>query len=396
MSEINASNFKKEHGDLAPDLVGVTELTSPIYFVPPSGTTEERPSDCEPGTLRFNTDIGTLEVFRGDKIGWEQIQRREDQYLGGSNAAQAGSNKGTGVRGLFALGGHPSTTNKIDFVTVSTLGDAKDFGDLSSTSKSLAIASSSTRGIFKLGSSGNGPAESNVYEFVAFSSKGDRYDFGDSTTNARQFGGMSDSTRGVFAGGYKEPGPSPYFIDRIEYITMASEGDAKDFGNLSAVQGARVPATASSTTRGVYHVHRPNSNILEHVTISTLGNANDFGDLTVAVDFPTAFSNSTRGLFAGGAIAGDTAKNDIGFITISTLGNALDFGDLLAARIRFVGATSSPTRGIFAGGLAPSVDNVMQYVQIATTGDAFDFGDLTAASSFGSSGGPSSHGHGGL
>ena len=29
MSEINSSNFKKEHGDLAPDLVGVRELTSP-------------------------------------------------------------------------------------------------------------------------------------------------------------------------------------------------------------------------------------------------------------------------------------------------------------------------------------------------------------------------------
>ena len=47
MSEINSSNFKKEHGDLAPDLVGVTELTSPYFFVPPSGTTAERPEDCE-------------------------------------------------------------------------------------------------------------------------------------------------------------------------------------------------------------------------------------------------------------------------------------------------------------------------------------------------------------
>ena len=57
MSEINASNFKKEHGDLAPDLVGVTELTSPYFFVPPSGDTASRPADCEPGTLRYNTDI---------------------------------------------------------------------------------------------------------------------------------------------------------------------------------------------------------------------------------------------------------------------------------------------------------------------------------------------------
>ena len=62
MSEINASNFKKEHGDLAPDLVGLTELTSPYFFVPPSGDTVSRPQSCAAGTLRFNTDIGTLEV----------------------------------------------------------------------------------------------------------------------------------------------------------------------------------------------------------------------------------------------------------------------------------------------------------------------------------------------
>ena len=125
MSEINSSNFKKEHGDLAPDLVGVTELTSPYFFVPPSGTTAERPSDCEPGTLRFNTDIGSLEVFRGKTIGWEQIQRRESQYLGGGT----GSNAGTGTRGMMFNGPTPSFSNSIRFLTVSTMGGDEDFGD---------------------------------------------------------------------------------------------------------------------------------------------------------------------------------------------------------------------------------------------------------------------------
>ena len=123
MSEINSSNFKKEHGDLAPDLVGVTELTSPYFFVPPSGDTASRPEDCEPGTLRFNTDIGTLEVFRGKTIGWEQIQRREEQYLGGSNISQAGSSKGTGTRGITAGGNTPSLKEEIEFITISTFGN---------------------------------------------------------------------------------------------------------------------------------------------------------------------------------------------------------------------------------------------------------------------------------
>ena len=130
MSEINASNFKKEHGDLAPDLVGLTELTSPYFFVPPSGTTAERPQDCEPGTLRFNTDIGSLEVFRGKTIGWEQIQRRESQYLGGGT----GSNAGTGTRAINFGGSLQASpgpvVNTINFLTIEVLGDAQDFGDL--------------------------------------------------------------------------------------------------------------------------------------------------------------------------------------------------------------------------------------------------------------------------
>ena len=38
MSEFQSSNFKKENGG-SPNLVGKTELTSPYFFVPPSGDT---------------------------------------------------------------------------------------------------------------------------------------------------------------------------------------------------------------------------------------------------------------------------------------------------------------------------------------------------------------------
>ena len=73
MSEFQSSNFTKENGGTS-NLVGKTELTSPYFFVPPSGDTASRPESCAAGTLRFNTDIGTLEIFKGDPIGWEQIQ----------------------------------------------------------------------------------------------------------------------------------------------------------------------------------------------------------------------------------------------------------------------------------------------------------------------------------
>ena len=117
MSEFQSSNFKKENGG-TPDLLGKTELTSPYFFVPPSGDTASRPESCAPGTLRFNTDIGTLEVYRGDTIGWHQILKRDAQYLGGNASNATGSQGGnsstasSGARGVF-FGGSPSTNNVI-------------------------------------------------------------------------------------------------------------------------------------------------------------------------------------------------------------------------------------------------------------------------------------------
>jgi len=390
MSEFQTSNFKKENGG-TPDLLGKTELTSPYFFVPPSGDTASRPQSCAEGTLRFNTDVGTLEIYRGDVIGWEQIQRRDNQYLGGGT----GSNLGTGTRGLFGLGFiSPTGTNQINFVTVQTLGNTQDFGDLTNGTKNFGCASSSTRGLFIHGADTNGPGETNIIDFVTISSTGNASDFGDGTTKRRQRAGVSNGARAVFGGGYRESS-SPHLVDVMDYVTIAQTGNAVDFGNLS--NASRVTASVNSTTRGVFGLAHPGAgNILEFITIATTGNVTDFGDRTVQPDYPTATSNSTRGLFAGGDLAGDAANNVINFITIATTGDAVDFGDLLSRRTRFVGATSSPTRALFAGGNSPSVDNVIQFVEIATTGDAVDFGDLTSASSFGSTGGTLSNGHGGL
>ena len=394
MSEFQSSNFRKENGG-TPNIVGKTELTSPYFFVPPSGDTASRPENCAAGTLRFNTDHGSLEVYRGDAIGWEHIERRDGQYLGGAlGPTYAGSTTGTGTRGLFGLGGHPTTVDSIDFITVSTLGNAQDFGNLTASTRNFGCASSSTRGLFCHGANGNGPAEVNIISFVTIASTGDASDFGDSTQTSRQQAGVSNGTRAVFGGGYVEQS-APYLRDVMDYVTIAHTGDAQDFGNLS--NASRVTASVNSSTRGVFGLAHPGAgNILDFITISTTGNITDFGDRIVASDYPTATSNSTRGLFAGGDGGGDSANNAIQFITIATTGNAVDFGDLASRRTRFVGAAASPTRGLFAGGNSPSTDNVIQFVEIATTGNAQDFGDLTSASSFGSTGGTLSNGHGGL
>ena len=389
MSEINSSNFKKEHGDLAPDLVGVTELTSPYFFVPPSGTTAERPEDCEPGTLRFNTDVGSLEIFRGKTIGWEQIQRRESQYLGGGT----GSNTGTGARGVF-FGGAPSgqSYTKMNFITIPTLGDAGDFGDLATLHNQGAAAASSTRGIY---AGGENPSYTNTIEFITISSTGDSQDFGDMTDQRRRMNGMgcSNQTRALLSGGYDGS-----TLNLIDFITIAQTGNAVNFGDLSVKRESG--AECASTTRGfcLGGRNQPANSALasiDFVTIATTGDAADFGDLTLARHTNQACSNAIRAINFSGGSAPSGTSNVIDFFTMASTGNAIDFGDTLFDQRNGLGAVSSSTRAVLGGGFVDpeTALNVLQFVEIATTGNAVDFGDLQDAKVEASA---CSNGHGGL
>ena len=119
---------------------------------------------------------------------------------------------------------------------------------------------------------------------------------------------------------------------------------------------------------------------IDFVTIATTGDALDFGDLLAVNAAGTACSNSTRGIHAGGVPSGSSRSNIIQYITIATLGNAQDFGDLIEVNC-LQGAASSDTRGIFAGGSQPTTVNTIEVVTITSLGNATDFGDRTEAKS---------------
>ena len=397
MSEINASNFKKEHGDLAPDLVGVTELTSPYFFVPPSGTTEERPQDCEPGTLRFNTDIGSLEVFRGDTIGWEQIQRRESQYLGGGT----GSNTGTGTRMLLAGGrsSPPAFTNEIEYLTIPTLGNTQDFGDLTRGSGNQAQtgAGSRIRGVWAGGQTNSPVVFDNTIDFVTFSSTGNASNFGDLSNRVIGNSQLSNNIRGLSFSGNANPAN----ITQIDAITMAVESNAFDFGDLS--QYRNTMGACASTTRGLMvggTVSPARVNTIEFVTIMSTGDSQDFGDLAFTTNAGNTqvynsicASNATRAIVFNGRDSNNNPTNTIQFITIATTGNSIEFGDVTSGYQQMGG--SSQTRAVIASGVGNpgSSQNIIEFVEIATTGNAADFGDCTARDE---NLGACSNGHGGL
>ena len=387
MSEIRVNSLGNETNTGGPVLSGITEFSGQQYFIPPKGTTAQRPSGCPPGSIRFNTDSAHLEYWNG--LVWLEFEASSVEL---GNQLVSSSAGGTGVRGLTGGGYVSERREEIDYFTISTLGNALDFGDLSEYRYWTSSCSSSTRGIW--GGGGVSPVSPNRtdrIDYVTIASTGDAIDFGNLDSSRYGLGSCSNQTRGLFAGGYQPPGSQ---ISNVDYITIASQGlNAQDFGDLTVAR-YYMSATASST-RGLFLSGRSGTgpytyyDTIDYVTISSQGNVQDFGNLLASVSSGQAASNPTRGIYAGNE---NTPINTIQFITIATTGNAQDFGDLTANQQQG-SATASSTRGIISGGYVSAYVDTIQFVTIATTGNATDFGNLTAAAG---NNGSCSNGHGGL
>jgi hypothetical protein len=273
-------------------------------------------------------------------------------------------------RGLFA-GGLASggvTSNVIDYLIISTTGNATDFGDLTAATRDIvSYGSNGTRAVFGLGFTTDVNNPVNTLEYVTIFSTGNATDFGDATVGRRLTdAGFSSSTRGVNGGGKSSSSTN---LNVIDYITIATTGNATDFGNLSA--GRQELSGLASPTRGIFAGDDSNpKNTIDYITISSTGNATDFGDLTQGQNNFAGLSSNTRGVFGGGEAAGNVMQ----YITIASTGNSTDFGDLTRSTYHLAG-TSTSTRGVFGGGA--SFSNIVDYIEIASTGNATDFGDLT-------------------
>jgi len=233
------------------------------------------------------------------------------------------------------------------------------------------------RGVF----GGGSPSYVNILNFITIATTGNAEDFGDMTTGHQSRASFASSTRGIWAGGYVPSGTST----AIDYVTISSKGGASDFGDTS-ISRQNCMGTSDST-RGIYAGSRyspaavNNSNLIEFITIASTGDGSTFGELTVGRGAMGTCSSPTRGIFAGGGTSGTVvAYNTIEYVTIQTLGNAQDFGDLTGAATDAYGGASSTTRGLISGiyPAAPAT-NTIDYITIATLGNAADFGDLTQA-----------------
>ena len=182
--------------------------------LPPSG-------EIPRGAIRFNTDSNKPELWDGSQ--WAEFQ------LSTPNLAESGDRQ-PGARGLLCGGYSPNASTRSDeiqYINISSTGNAQDFGDLLSSTHTPLSNSSSTRACIGGGNTPSG--DTNTIQFVTIASTGNATNFGDLTQIRRNSDGLSNQTRGLFCGGWKSP--SNYNV--IDYITIASTGDAVDFGNLT-------------------------------------------------------------------------------------------------------------------------------------------------------------------
>ena len=343
MSELRINNITDRAGSSGPIIAGVSTVTSTSHMVMPSGPTEMR-----------------------------------------------------GGRGRAVIGGGntPSDVNTLDRIEIGTTGNAVDFGDLSAVREQPYGASSATRGLFA-----GGKTDSNI-DYVTISSGGGGNDFGSLSASAHSGKGVSDGITAVYLGG--KWGGAYTGLIQIEFNTIATLGNASDFGDIASGRVYSQTGGFASHTRGVIGAGAGRNSpyyqkSIEFITIATKGDTKDFGEISFERSAAGGCASATRGIFVGGQVPSPTnGVNVIDFVTIATTGNATDFGDLTTAR-RQMDAGSSSTRGVCIAGYQDTspaaIVNTMDFVTIASTGDATDYGDLTTVRRFT---GTCSDSHGGI
>ena len=154
------------------------------------------------------TDAGNMEASKYRIGGWSGTTR------GGSWGGATGS--GT------------TQTAQISYIEFHTSNNASDFGDLSQAAQEGNCCYSEVRVVGNHGKKyDDGNVELNNIDYITVSSTGNASDFGDLISTYRLASAAGDGTRGEWWAGES----SDYRTDTIQSITIASTGNATDRGN---------------------------------------------------------------------------------------------------------------------------------------------------------------------
>jgi len=260
-------------------------------------------------------------------------------------------------------------------VQVSTQGNSIDFGRLTNSLYGSASASSSTRGMVMggWGPTPGSPGQDLDVEYITMASKGDAIDFGADNSGGWGSQGASDSVRALSAGG-----GYPAATTDIDLFIFSTVGSHVDYADITAAR-SRGDRAACSPVRAVFSGgYGPTHRKYDTKITASSGNTTEFGDMLFGNRLSGCVSDHTRGV-AGGAYTDET-PGYLGFyesFTIASTGVAVYFGEA-TMKTGARASTQNMVRGLFGGGsISPTQTNAIDMITIQTSGNATDFGDLT-------------------
>ena len=266
----------------------------------------------------------------------------------GALYACAGSDNGTLGRAVV-FGGSDNTTyqDTISYTSIESTGTGASFGTFN-------------EGVYGPGACSNGPndravkaggvkqpwASVNSIQYITVSTTGNATDLSDMTVANYGCSGTSSGTneRGLIATGSSRTS--------LDYFSINSTSNAADFGDITSAAycGAFSNGTNERACFAGGSASGTGGNQIDYVTISTLGNGTSFGTLSILTDWTTATSSGSlgdRGLInLGQDYTGSSYQSrvkTVEYVTISTTGNATDFGDCTDLRAACAGASNGMT-----------------------------------------------------
>ena len=192
----------------------------------------------------------------------------------------------------MVTGGGQSSNNAMDLIIIPSTGNGTDFGNLTTGREGTGSCGSPTRALYGGGNHNPGTETSlNIIDYVTMSSTGNALDFGDLTSNRYFTAAMCNSVRSAWAQGFVVPSGAKTTID---FVTTASLGNAQDFGD--AEQSRYGAGKFSSPTRCGFFGGYTTTTYINQIDINVKSDSSKFGDLSVTGTYPCGFSDVHGGL----------------------------------------------------------------------------------------------------
>jgi len=253
-----------------------------------------------------------------------------------NNAACSSSTRGISAGGDIGT----QAGQQIEYLAFSTGGTTQSFGTLLARMEEFSGASNEVTGLFQ-----GQPSSGSAYlQSIIISTTGSTVYFTGLPDRIEAPVAAASPTRFVLAGGYITTATA-----NILYNDFASGGATPSFGNLT--QARMTLGAVSSSVRAVFGGGRSSSasgatnyNTIDYITLATTGNAATFGTLANTITpYNSGVSSPIRGVWMGGGSISANVAKVMQYITINTTGNALTFGNL--STIRTYGAACSNGHG---------------------------------------------------